>query len=128
MAHKYIASAVKIVANAIVILAFGLLAYASYLNYRNTGSLNWLGLIIINSLFVAMYVAKRDAVSITSSPYLWLLAFAATCAPLALRPAEAPAFALLGKIIQFFGLCGVVGSLLSLRRSFGIVPANRGIC
>jgi protein-S-isoprenylcysteine O-methyltransferase Ste14 len=127
MTSRIVSSAVKIVANAVVILGFGLMAYACYLKYRETGSINWFGLLIVNSLFVAMYIAKRDATSISTSPLLWLLAFAGTCVPLVMRPTAPAASALTGNILQVVGLCAVAASLLSLRRSFGIVPAHRGI-
>lgn len=127
MTSRIVSSAVKIVANAVVILGFGLMAYACYRKYRETGSINWFGLLIVNSLFVAMYIAKRDATSISASPLLWLLAFAGTCVPLVMRPTAPSASALTGNFLQVVGLCGVVASLLSLRRSFGIVPAHRGV-
>jgi protein-S-isoprenylcysteine O-methyltransferase Ste14 len=127
MTSRIVSSAVKIVANAVVILGFGLLAYACYRKYRDTGSANWFGLLIVNSLFVAMYIAKRDATSISASPLLWLLAFAGTCVPLVMRPTAPSASALTGNVLQVVGLCAVAASLLSLRRSFGIVPAHRGI-
>jgi protein-S-isoprenylcysteine O-methyltransferase Ste14 len=127
MTNRIVSSAVKIVANAVVTLGFGLMVYAFYCKYRDTGSINWLGLLIVNSLFVAMYIAKRDATSISASPWLWLLAFAATCLPLIMRPSAAATSAVTGNLLQVVGLCFVAASLLSLRRSFGIVPAHRGI-
>jgi protein-S-isoprenylcysteine O-methyltransferase Ste14 len=32
-----------------------------------------------------------------------------------------------GTVVQLIGACAIVAALLSLRRSFSIVPANRGI-
>jgi protein-S-isoprenylcysteine O-methyltransferase Ste14 len=125
--NKILASGVKIIANVVIVVALGLLAYVCYLKYHATGALNWLGLLIVNSVFVAMYIAKRDATSISQSPALWLLAFAGTCLPLALRPTAPPSWATPGNVLQLAGLMAVVASMLSLRRSFGIVPANRGI-
>ncbi len=127
MTSRIVSSALKIVANAVVVVALGLLAYACYRKYRDTGSINWFGLLIVNTLFVAMYVAKRDATSITSSPSLWLLAFVGSCLPLIMRPTAPAASAVTGNWLQVVGLCFVAASLLSLRRSFGIVPAHRGI-
>ncbi len=127
MRNRVLSSGTKIMANVIVVLGFGLLAYACYRKYQDTGSLNWLGLLIVNSIFVAMYIAKRDASSVSQSPALWLLAFAGTCVPLLLRP-TAPSIPLsIGNIAQWVGIVAIVASLLSLRRSFGIVPAHRGI-
>lgn len=127
MRNQILASAIKILANVVVVVGLGLLAWASYLKYHNTGSINWIGLLIVNSIMVAMYVAKRDATSITQSPFLWLLAFAGTCLPLILR-STAPSIPFsIGTIVQLVGIVAIVASLLSLRRSFGIVPAHRGI-
>jgi len=127
MRNKILASAIKIVANVVVIVFLGLMVQACYLKFHDSGSFNWLGLLIVNSLMVAMYVAKRDARAISRSPLLWLLAFAGTCLPLILRP-TAPAMSTnTGNIIQMIGIVAIAASMLSLRRSFGIVPAHRGI-
>jgi len=127
MRNQILASAIKILANVVVVVGLGFLAWASYLKYHNTGSINWLGLLIVNSIMVAMYVAKRDATSITQSPFLWLLAFAGTCLPLILRPTAPSIPFSIGTIVQLVGIVAIVASMLSLRRSFGIVPAHRGI-
>jgi protein-S-isoprenylcysteine O-methyltransferase Ste14 len=76
---------------------------------------------------VTMYVARRDATAISASAAVWVLAFAGTCLPLAMRPTVNIGFEGLGTAIQLFGIGGIIASMLSLRRSFGIVPANRGI-
>jgi len=86
MRNRILASAIKIIANVVVIVFLGLMAYACYRRFHDSASVNWLGLLIVNSIMVAMYVAKRDARSISQSPFLWLLAFAGTCVPLILRP------------------------------------------
>jgi protein-S-isoprenylcysteine O-methyltransferase Ste14 len=127
MENKTMASAIKIIANVVIVVALGMLAYACYLKYHATGALNWLGLLMVNSIFVAMYIARRDATSISRSPALWLLAFAGTCLPLAFRPTISSSWASMGNILQAAGLIAVCASMLSLRRSFGIVPANRGV-
>jgi protein-S-isoprenylcysteine O-methyltransferase Ste14 len=127
MRNRILSSAIKIIANVVVVVGLGLLAWACYLKYHNTGSINWFGLLIVNSVFVAMYIAKRDASSISQSPALWLLAFAGTCLPLILRPTAPSIPFSIGTIVQLVGIVAIVASMLSLRRSFGIVPAHRGI-
>lgn len=127
VAGAALASALRIVANIAVVLAFGLLAAACYSRFSQTGSMNALGLVVVNALFVCMYVARRDAKAIATAPGPWLLAFAGTTLPLLLRPAESPVLAGLGTGVQLVGLVLIVAAILSLRRSFGIVPANRGI-
>jgi len=120
-------SALKIVANVVVVLAFGLLAYSCYLRYRATGSFNWLGLLAVNALFVCMYAVRRDAKEISTSPSAWMLAFAACMTPLVIRPTDPGSLSIIGNAVQAVGIMLIVAGLLSLRRSFGIVPANRGI-
>ena len=120
-------SALKILANAAVVMALALLAYACLQKFERSGSFNWLGMLVVNILMVAMYVARRDATAICTSAPLWVLAFAGTCLPLAMRPTEIVGFTALGTGIQLLGIGGIIASMLSLRRSFGIVPANRGI-
>jgi protein-S-isoprenylcysteine O-methyltransferase Ste14 len=58
---------------------------------------------------------------------LWLLAFAGTCVTLLLRPMVPPIPSSAGNIVQLIGIAAIVASMLSLRRSYGIVPAHRGI-
>jgi protein-S-isoprenylcysteine O-methyltransferase Ste14 len=127
MHNKILASAIKIIANVVVIVFLGLMVQGCYLKFHDSGSINWLGLLIVNSIMVAMYVVKRDANSISKSPFLWLLAFGGTCLPLVLRPTAPSMSSSIGNIIQIIGIVAIAASILSLRRSFGIVPAHRGI-
>ena len=121
------ASALKVVANAVVVLAFLLQAYVCFLRYRVGGSFNWLGLVAVNSVMVTMYIARRDANAISRSVPLWLLAISGTLMPLTVRPTALVGFVTLGTAVQVIGTVGIIAALLSLRRSFGIVPAHRGI-
>ena len=122
-------SALKIVANAAVVLCFLAFCYAGYLKFRSSGQLNWLAYLFVNGMFVCMYVARRDSVSISAAPLAWLLAFAGTVAPVLLRPADPGplAMTLAGNMLQSLGVVLVAAAMLSLRRSFGIVAAHRGI-
>src|SRR6266403_2840208 len=124
MRNRILSSGIKIVANVVVVVFLGRMAQGCYHKYHDSGSFNWLGLLIVNSIMVAMYVAKRDATSITQSPFLWLLAFAGTCLPLILRPTAQSIPFSIGTIVQLVGIVAIVASMLSLRRSFGIVPAH----
>jgi protein-S-isoprenylcysteine O-methyltransferase Ste14 len=127
MRNGILSSGIKIVANVVVVVFLGLLAYACYRKYHETGSINWFGLLIVNSICVTMYIARRDASSISQSPSLWLLAFAGTCVTLLLRPTTPTVPFSVGSIVQLVGIVAIAASMLSLRRSYGIVPAHRGI-
>lgn len=120
-------AALKIAANLFVVLAFAALAAACFVRYRRDGSISALGLLVVNALIAILYVARRDAGAISTSPRSWALAFAASCAPLFMRPGAAHGLVQLGMSLQLAGILLMVCALLSLRRSFGIVPAHRGI-
>jgi protein-S-isoprenylcysteine O-methyltransferase Ste14 len=120
-------SALKILANVTVILGFGLLTAAFYRQFVATGSINSLGLLVVNALFVIMYAARREATEMSTAPELWLLAFAGTMLPMLLRPTQGHGLVVIGNTVQMLGICLIVAALLSLRRSFGVVPANRGV-
>jgi protein-S-isoprenylcysteine O-methyltransferase Ste14 len=125
--NKLLASALRIGSTAILVMAFGLMAYTSYRKFTDSGSVNMLGLCAVNTVFVALFILRRDATSISTSPSLWLIAFGGTFLPLLMRPNGSGPFMTVGNAIQLVGMLGIIVALLSLRRSFGIVPANRGI-
>jgi len=124
---KAFASALRVGSTVILVSAFGFMAYACYRRYRDTGSFNMLGLVVINTISMAMFMARRDATSVSTSPVLWLVAFAGTLAPTLMRPTTPALLTTMGNTLQLVGIFCIVAALLSLRRSLGIVPANRGI-
>lgn len=124
---KALSSVLRVASTAAMVLAFGFMAYAAFRKFLDTGSINTLGVVVVNAIFVTMFVTRRDATTVSSSPTLWLIAFAGTFLPLLMRPASLSLSLNTGNTIQFVGTCCVVASILSLRRSFGIVPANRGV-
>lgn len=74
-------------------------------------------------------LVRRRSRQTTGDPLDWFVAFTGTLAPLAVRP-EA------GGGLVSAGICGMIALMgfslhlaakLTLRRSFGIVPANRGV-
>ena len=113
--------------NLVIVALFTLLVMGSLHVYRASGSLQSFGVLAINTLFLALFLTRRPANAETASAPLWLLGFAGTALPLLLRPAMAVSEASLGVIIELCGLAMLAAALLSLRRSFAIVPGNRGI-
>jgi protein-S-isoprenylcysteine O-methyltransferase Ste14 len=124
---KVFASALRVGSTVVLVSAFGFMAYACYRKYLDTGSVNMLGLVVINTISMSMFMARRDATSVSSSPVLWLIAFAGTLAPTLMRPTTPALLTTMGNTLQLAGILCTVAALLSLRRSLGIVPANRGI-
>lgn len=112
--------------NLLLVLLFVLLVVASTRHFVISGSIKSFGVLAVNSLFLALFLTRRRATSETRSLKLWVLAFAGTVAPLLMRPSELASLQV-GYAIQLAGLAMLSAALLSLRRSFAIVPGNRGI-
>jgi protein-S-isoprenylcysteine O-methyltransferase Ste14 len=112
-----------------VVGLFGLLASRVFTSVAS-GS-NPLNLLVLFSegLVVVLVMLRRPATEISLKPVDWFLAFAATAGPLLVRPgnvpaATAPAFA---ASLIITGIVFQVWCKLTLRRSFGLAPANRGL-
>ena len=118
---------IKFFSAAAMLAAYLLLAFATFHRYLDTCSLSVFFLLIVNTTFLGMYATRRDTALFSTAPLLWLLAFCGTFAPLLMRPLAPGASTTVGIVIQMLGSAGIIGALSSLRRSFGIVPANRGV-
>ena len=114
-------------ANILVLALFVLLAISSYRSFTSSGTLKSFGLLAVNALFVALFLARRPAKSESTSPWLWVLSIAGTTAPLLMRASGGDGFTAAGSFLQGAGLGMLAVALLSLRRSFAVVPANRGV-
>ena len=113
--------------NILVVLLFGLLVMSAYHHFAATRSTRFLGILVVNLLFLGLFVTRRVATAETDSLPLWLLPVAGTACPLLLRPSDGAGFMVVGSLIQLPGIVLVAFGLLSLRRSFAVVPGNRGI-
>jgi len=113
--------------NLVIVALFTLLVMGSFQRYHASGSLQSFGVLAVNTLFLVLFLTRKPAKAETSSVPLWLLGFAGTALPLLLRPTAGRSDSSLGSIIALCGLVMLAGALLSLRRSFAVVPGNRGI-
>lgn len=112
------------------LLFFSALAFSSYQNYLATRSGLAFGLVVVNGLFLVLFLIRRKAEAMTDSPLAWGLGFACTLLPMLLRPDDgnfSGRLAAFGNQLQLIGAGFIVAALLSLRRSFGVVAAHRGI-
>jgi protein-S-isoprenylcysteine O-methyltransferase Ste14 len=94
------------------------------------GDTSWASaLLLVGELLLLFFVVVgRRASSASTSWREWLLAFAATAAPLLVAPGGAPLLPV--DVIAAIFLVGItlqITAKLNLNRSFGIVPANRGV-
>ena len=101
--------------------------YAGFFLRRvmNGGGFVELGQLAAVTVFAALFLLRRPVRS-TGTTWETMLALAGTFLPAATRPAPGNLF-WLGQIIQVAGLTGMVAAAISLGRSFGIAPADRGL-
>ena len=114
-------------ANGLLALMFALLVLVSVQTFTATGSVKSFAVLAANVLVMSLFLMRREAKSETTAPVLWLLSYAGTFFPMMLRPADGGALESIGYAIQLTGTVFLIVALLSLQRSFAIVPANRGI-
>jgi protein-S-isoprenylcysteine O-methyltransferase Ste14 len=116
-------------ARALVVWLFGLLSINLLQEFLRTGHVTGLLLLASESLVVVLTIARRRAVVIDSSAKAATLTVVSVVGPWMLRTADVTALAPdhVTSMISGVGLLIVVVAKMALGRSFGLVPANRGV-
>ena len=97
--------------------------------YHQDSDISHLLPLISETALMAFTVTRRAPLALTMKLDDWLLAIGATAAPMLIQPGYDmfPWAKPLGVTLVLVGNLAQAGAKLSLRRSFGIAPANRGI-
>ncbi len=97
--------------------------------YQAHGRLPNLLILPSEGLVVLFMLLRKRAIAISSHPGEWLLAAAGTCTPLLVASGSSASSIQqgVGTTLLVMGLLVQFHAKLSLGRSFGCVPANRGI-
>ena len=117
----------KATLNILVLVLFAQQALASYQLFATTRSVRVFGAVVVGTLFLALFVLRRPAKEETPSLSLWLLATAGAALPMLMRPSSGSPYLEIGYAVQVCGFAMLTAALLSLRRSFAVVPGNRGV-
>ena len=113
--------------NMLLAAFFVLFAYANFQSFLANPRLS-VSLIVVAETIAALFlIIRRDPDATRHSWQTWLTTTCGTVAPLLLRPVEAAEDVPLGEILIVFGLAMQILSLASLNRSFGLLPALRGV-
>lgn len=115
--------------NIFIALLWSRLVYVSFTQWSSGHHLMYFCILIHNTLLMAYFLTRRKSVDISMRVMDWIIPILTLCFAMLLRPIYYTGESLpyiLG-LIQFIGIFGIIGSLLSLGRSFGIVPAKRKI-
>jgi protein-S-isoprenylcysteine O-methyltransferase Ste14 len=135
-----------LVERCIVLILFIYFSYRMMPGYRLLASAGWqqifqpglalasgtgaILLILSETAAVILIWVRRPAAVLSTAPMDWLLGFAGVSAALLVHPAAPrgePAVAL-AHVLMISGLLLQLSGKLALWRSFGVVPANRGVC
>ena len=116
-------------AKATVVLLFALLSMNLLQDFLRTGHVTGLLLLTSESLVVILTIARRRAAVIDSSAAAATVTGISVAGPWMLRTADVIALVPdhVTSLISASGLLIVVASKIALGRSFGLVPANRGV-
>jgi protein-S-isoprenylcysteine O-methyltransferase Ste14 len=116
-------------ARALVGVLFALMSFNLLANFLRTGRVT--GLLLLGSEFLVLVftVLRRPAHQVDRSLAGRVMTTVSLVGPQLLRAGAAPALApdVLTAIVSAIGLCVVISGKLALGRSFGLVPANRGV-
>ncbi len=101
----------------------------SYFRWQETESVIPFGLLFVNSLLVYLFLTRRRSQLISRRALDWFAALGTVFLSLCLRHAQTTDLLLLNisVIFQVIGIVGMLLSLASLGRSFGIVAALRTV-
>lgn len=112
----------------IVLMLYGFLVVRMVAAAAAHGS--WANLVLLPSegLVVVFILVRRGTRDVSLRPGHWALALAATAAPLLVRPGGEPILPpVVGALFVVLGMVVQVHAKVSLGRSMGMVPANRGV-
>ncbi|MCJ7601267.1 MAG: hypothetical protein MUO63_07145 [Desulfobulbaceae bacterium] len=116
----------ELATNIVVAMFFFYFAWIYANEFYSTLRVSALLILIKESCDITFYLCRKFPQKVSFSFISWVAALGGTLTPLLLRPYGNYDF-LVGSIIQYVGLSLQIVAILSLNRSFGIVPANRGI-
>jgi protein-S-isoprenylcysteine O-methyltransferase Ste14 len=116
-------------ARVVVIVLFTLMAIRIGGDFLATGRLTGLLLLASETLVVVLTVLRRGTSEVDRSYRARLLTALSIMGPVLVRPATVTALApeLATVLLSAAGLSVVIAGKLSLGRSFGLMPANRGV-
>jgi protein-S-isoprenylcysteine O-methyltransferase Ste14 len=118
----------EIAVRAIVALLFVLLSANLLAEFARTRHLTGLMLLLSESLVVILTLIRRQALAIDRSRIAGLVTFVSVFGPPLLRPIGDPLLPdSITAVVSLVGLTLVVAGKVTLGRSFGLVPANRGV-
>jgi len=119
-----------LIARATIVVLFSLLSINLFGEYLRTGHVTGLLLLVGESLVVVLTIVRRRAIAVDRSAAAAIMTTVSLVGPVLMRATSVPASVMsdqLTAIVSAVGLLVVVAGKMTLGRSFGVVPANRGV-
>ena len=119
-----------LVARATIVALFSMLSINLFAEYLRTGHVTGLLLLVGESLVVVLTIVRRRAVTVDRSAAAAIMTSVSLVGPVLMRATSEPASLMsdhMTALVSAIGLVLVVVGKMTLGRSFGVVPANRGV-
>jgi len=118
-----------LVARAAIVVLFSMMAVRFGADFLSTGRVTGLLLLVSEMLVVLLTVMRRSAATVDRSMRARLLTALSTLGPPLLQPAHVGALLpqSVTVAVSVAGLAIVIAGKMTLGRSFGLMPANRGV-
>ena len=118
-----------LMSRALIVMLFTMLSINLLADFRHTGHVTGLLLLVGEALVVILTVVRRRAIQVDRSVAAGILTMLSIAGPPMLRASDVAALVpdVATAMISAVGLGLVVIGKMALGRSFGLVPANRGI-
>ena len=113
--------------NMLLAVFFIFFAYVNFQSFLENPRLSVFLIVVAETIAALFLIIRRDPDVTWHSWQTWLTTTCGTMAPLLLRPVEGAEDVLVGEILLVFGFAMQILSLASLNRSFGLLPALRGV-
>ena len=104
-----------------------LFAIANTKSFLANPRLSVLLIVLMETIVAFFLIIRRDPDETRHTWQTWTTTTFGTLAPTLFRPIEATADLMLGDILQIGGFVMQIAALLCLSRSFGLLPAYRGV-
>ena len=118
-----------LMSRALIVMLFTMLSINLLADFRRTGHVTGLLLLVGEALVVILTVVRRRAIHVDRSVAAGILTMLSVAGPPMLRASDVASLVpdVATAILSAVGLGLVVVGKMALGRSFGLVPANRGI-
>ena len=113
--------------NFLLAACYGLFAYSNLNSFLDNPRLSVFLIVVAETIAAMFLIIRRDPDETWHSWQTWLTTTCGTLAPLLLRPVEAAEDLPIGEALLLFGFIIQILALVSLNRSFGLLPALRGV-